>query len=243
MSSRHSHTQPFSYQKIFAFFAHISLVRDYVVICVALELICGFVLAYILAKSAWVRHTFVPLLILPILMPPVVVGLIWKVMLQGEFGILSYYLKKFNFLVDESVLSSTRLVLPAMIAVDIWQWTPFVMLVLLAGLVSLPKAPFEAALMDGASEWQIFKDVTIPLLWPIAIVAILIRLIDSFKEFDKVYILTGGGPSNITEMVSIYVYRTTFRYWDIGYGAALSFIVFVIISILTFFLYKHSSRT
>ena len=165
----------------------------YVFCCVILELIIGFSLAYQLSKSVLIRNTFLTFLIIPIFIPPVVVGLIWKVLLQGEFGIISYYLKQLNIIVNESLLSSTKFVFPTMVAIDIWQWTPFVVLIFLSGFISLPKNPFELAIIDGAKPWQIFKNITIPLIIPVAFVIFVIRIIDCFKEFDKIYILTGGG--------------------------------------------------
>jgi multiple sugar transport system permease protein len=109
---------------------------------------------------------------------------------------------------------------------------------MLAGLLSLPKEPFEAALMDGAVRWQIFKDVTLPLMRPIIALVILLRGIDAFKEFDKVFILTGGGPGIATEMLSIYTFRINFKDWDLGYGAVCAFMVYLVVLIMCSIFYK-----
>jgi multiple sugar transport system permease protein len=122
--------------------------------------------------------------------------------------------------------------------IDVWQWTPFVTLVLLAGLLSLPREPYEAAVMDGARPWQVFRDVTLPLLRPIIALVVLLRAIDAFKEFDKVFILTGGGPGIATELLSIYTYRISFKDWDLGYGAACAFMVYLVVLILCSVFYK-----
>ena len=128
--------------------------------------------------------------------------------------------------------------MPAIMLIDVWQWTPFVTLVILAGLLSLPKEPFEAAIMDGARPLQIFRDVTLPLLRPIIALVLLLRGIDAFKEFDKVFILTGGGPGISTEMLSIYTYRINFRDWDLGYGAVCAFMVYLVVLIMCSVFYK-----
>jgi multiple sugar transport system permease protein len=122
--------------------------------------------------------------------------------------------------------------------VDVWEWTPFVTLVVLAGLLSLPRDPFEAAIMDGARPWQVFRDITVPLMRPIIALVLLLRGIDAFKEFDKVFILTGGGPGTATELLSIYTWRINFRNWDLGYGAVNAFMVYLVVLILCAVFYK-----
>ena len=122
--------------------------------------------------------------------------------------------------------------LAAIVLIDIWQWTPFIVLVMLAGLLSLPREPFEAAIMDGAGRLRVFRDVTLPLLRPIIGLVLLLRGIDAFKEFDKVFILTGGGPGTSTELLSIYIYRVAFRDWDLAYAAVCAFMVYLVVWVL-----------
>ena len=131
------------------------------------------------------------------MLAPVAVGLIWRLLLQGDFGMVTHYLRKIGLLSQASaVFSSPGLVMPTIIAIDVWQWTPFVTLIILAGLMSLPRSPFEAATMDGAGPWRQFVDIMLPLLRPIIALVLLLRGIDAFKEFDKVFIMTGGGPGH-----------------------------------------------
>ncbi len=137
-----------------------------------------------------------------------------------------------------AVFSSPGLVMPTIIAIDVWQWTPFVTLIILAGLMSLPRSPFEAATMDGAGPWRQFVDILLPLLRPIIALVLLLRGIDAFKEFDKVYIMTGGGPGTVSELLSIYAYRVNFKTWNLGYGAAVSFMVYLVVLILCSVFYK-----
>ena len=152
---------------------------------------------------------------------------------------LKHYLRVVGLLGPQtSLLGDHRLVLWTVMAVDVWEWTPFVTLVVLAGLLSLPREPFEAAIMDGARPWQVFRDITVPLMRPIIALVLLLRGIDAFKEFDKVFILTGGGPGTATELLSIYTYRMNFKSWDLGYGAACAFMVYFVVLILCSIFYK-----
>jgi multiple sugar transport system permease protein len=211
----------------------------FVVVVVAAELVLGFALALLLYTQIHKRRVILTLMLVPMMLAPVAVGLIWKLLLQGEFGMLTYYLRAAGLLGhDTAVLSDPDLALLAIMVIDIWQWTPFVTLVLLAGLLSLPREPFEAALMDGAGRFRIFFDITLPLLRPILALVVLLRSIDAFKEFDKIFILTGGGPGNATELLSIYAYRVNFKNWDLGYGAVCAFMIYLVVLILCAMVHK-----
>jgi multiple sugar transport system permease protein len=131
--------------------------------------------------------------------------------------------------------SSPRLAMFSIIAVDVWQWTPFMFLILLAGLQAIPQEPYEAALIDGSSSWQTFRHVTLPLLKPAILVALLLRTMDLLRVFDQVFILTEGGPGFATETLSLYIYRTAFRFSDFGYAAAMSFVLLLITNIISAF--------
>jgi len=215
------------------------LTLKFVVYAVSVEFLFGFGLALLLYHFIKARRLILTLLLVPMMLAPVAVGLIWKLLLQGDFGMVSYYMRLFGVIdIGTAIMSSADLVMPAIILIDVWQWTPFVTLVMLAGLLSLPKDPFEAAIMDGASPMQIFKDVTLPLLRPIIALVMLLRGIDAFKEFDKVFILTGGGPGTVSELLSIYTYRINFKDWDLGYGAVCAFMVYLVVLILCSVFYK-----
>ncbi|MEP9389455.1 sugar ABC transporter permease [Mesorhizobium sp. KR9-304] len=215
------------------------LTLKFVVVAVAMEFVIGFALALLIFKYVVRQRLLTTLLLIPMMLAPVAVGLIWRLLLQGDFGMVIYYLRAVGLLAQNAaVLSQPDLVFPAIVAIDIWQWTPFVTLVMLAGLMSLPRSPFEAAMMDGAGPLRIFLDVMLPLLRPIIALVLLLRGIDAFKEFDKVFIMTGGGPGTLTELVSIYAYRVNFRNWDLGYGAAVAFMVYLVVLILCSVFYK-----
>jgi multiple sugar transport system permease protein len=206
---------------------------------VAVEFVFGFTLAMLLFHYIKHHRFILTMLLVPMMLAPIAVGLIWKLLLQGDFGMVTYYLRMIGvFDLRSAVMSDASLVMPVIMMIDVWQWTPFVTLVMLSGLLSLPKEPFEAAVMDGAGPAQIFRDVTLPLMRPIIALVLLLRGIDAFKEFDKVFILTGGGPGIATEMLSIYTFRINFKDWDLGYGAVCAFMVYLVVLIMCSVFYK-----
>jgi len=211
----------------------------FVTAALSIEFLIGLSLALLLFHSIERHRIILTLILLPMMLAPVAVGLMWKLLLQGEFGMLTHYLREVGiFGAQTAPLSSYTLVLPTMILIDVWEWTPFVTLVLLAGLLSLPREPYEAAIIDGAGPIRVFFDVTLPLLRPIIALVLLLRGIDAFKEFDKVWILTGGGPGSATELLSIYTWRINFRNWDFGYGAVVALMVYLVVLILCSLFYK-----
>lgn len=211
----------------------------FVTAAVSVEFLIGLGLSLVLFHVIEKHRIILTSILLPMMLAPVAVGLMWKLMLQGEFGMLTHYLREIGiFGAQTAPLSSYNLVLPTMIFIDVWEWTPFVTLVLLAGLLSLPREPYEAAIIDGAGPVRVFFDVTLPLLRPIIALVLLLRGIDAFKEFDKVWILTGGGPGTATELLSIYTWRINFRNWDFGYGAVVALMVYLVVLILCSLFYK-----
>ncbi|MEO6392697.1 MAG: sugar ABC transporter permease, partial [Pyrinomonadaceae bacterium] len=126
-----------------------------------------------------------------------------------------------------------KLAFISVVAVDIWQWTPFMFLVLLAGLQAIPREPYEAAQIDGASWWQSFVHITLPMLKPAILIALLLRTMDLLRVFDQIFVLTEGGPGFATETVSLYIYRAAFRFGDFGYAAAMSFVLLLITNIVS----------
>lgn len=176
-------------------------------------------------------------LILPITMTPVVVGIIWRLMYNPDLGMLNYFLSWFGFSpVNWTGMPGTAL--PSVMMADIWEWTPFVALILLAGLQAIPREPYEAALVDGASSWQTFRYITFPLLSPAMLVALLIRVMDSFKTFDLIFVLTQGGPGMSTEILNYYTYRYGFKFFHLGYASALSWVLLVVVTIISMILIR-----
>ena len=197
----------------------------YTVVALAIEFALGFALA-LLVDSLGRGRAFVRAgLLAPMLLPPVVVAVIWRLIYNPQFGVLNGTLR--NLGIHTSALtwaSGERGALASVILVDVWEWTPFLFLLLSAGLQALPQEPLEAARMDGASPWQVFRDIVLPLLKPVMTLSILLRTMDLLRIFDQIFILTQGGPGFATETVSLYIYRTAFRFFNFGYASAMSFL-------------------
>jgi multiple sugar transport system permease protein len=205
----------------------------FVVISVTAEMIIGLALAIAVAGlvrgKKWVRTV----LILPILVPPVAIGSMWKLMYNYDFGIFNQALAALGA-APVNWLGSTSLALMSVIVVDIWHWVPFVFLILFAAVEGLPVDLLEAARVDGATRWQIVWRIMIPLLRPAIVVAFLFRSILAFKVFDEVYLLTSGGPGTSTELINLHLYKVFFEQNQLGYGALLS--LAVIAAIVSFLL-------
>jgi multiple sugar transport system permease protein len=168
------------------------------------------------------------------MLPTVVVGVIWRLLLHPNFGAINGTLKQIGINTENLTWTAApRLAFLAVIAVDVWQWTPFVFLVLLAGLQAIPQEPYEAALIDGSTRWQTFRHVTLPLLKPAILIVLLLRTMDLLRVFDQIFILTEGGPGFATEMISLYIYRTAFRFFDFGYAAAMSFVLLAVTNVVS----------
>ena len=206
----------------------------YAAAALVLEFSIGLGLALLLNTQMRGRGFFRATLLVPMMLPTVVVGVVWRLMLNANFGAINGTLKEFG-LNTESLTwtASPRLAFLSVIVVDVWQWTPFVFLVLLAGLQAIPQEPYEAALIDGSSRWQTFRHVTLPLLKPAILIALLLRTMDLLRVFDQIFILTEGGPGFATETISLYIYRTAFRFFDFGYAAAMSFVLLALTNVIS----------
>jgi multiple sugar transport system permease protein len=192
------------------------------------EILLGLGLALLMARGVRGRAIFTSLLIIPIIMPPVAVSIMWFFMYDYNFGILNYLV---NGIGIPSVrwLSDPNIALYAMMAVDIWQATPFAFLLLYAAVLSLPRDPYEAAAIDGAGRWHVFKTVTLPLLLPVLGVVVLLRLIDAARIFDKIYVMTRGGPGSSAYTATLTIYVEAFNKYDFGYASAISFLFQIVL--------------
>lgn len=205
----------------------------YTTTAVAVEFLLGFALAYFLARPRlpW-RGFLLACLVIPMTVTPSIAGLIWRLYFNPNYGIVNYILGTL-FGISPNWYSYS-LAMPSVILVDVWQWTPFVALILLAGLSAIPHTPLEAALVDGASSWQTLRYVTLPLLRPIILIALLLRTMDALKMFDVVFALTGGGPADATELLSMHVYRTGFyQSGMVGLASAMAVVLVVVITVLS----------
>jgi multiple sugar transport system permease protein len=206
----------------------------YAVAALACEFVLGLGLALLLNAQIRGRGFFRASLLVPMMLPAVVVGVVWRLMLNPNFGAINGTLKRFGISTESLTwTASPKLAMLSVIAVDVWQWTPFVFLVLLAGLQAIPQEPYEAALIDGSSRWQTFRHVTLPLLKPAILIVLLLRTMDLLRVFDQIFILTEGGPGFATETISLYIYRTAFRFFDFGYAAAMSFVLLALTNVIS----------
>ena len=206
----------------------------YAIAALILELLIGLGLALLMNKQIRARGLFRATLLIPMMLPTVVVGVVWRLMLNPNFGAINGTLKYFGVNTESLTwTASPRLAMLSVIAVDVWQWTPFVFLVLLAGLQAIPEEPYEAARIDGSSNWQTFRHITLPLLKPAILIALLLRTMDLLRVFDQIFILTEGGPGFATETISLYIYRTAFRFFNFGYAAAMSFVLLALTNIIS----------
>jgi multiple sugar transport system permease protein len=203
----------------------------FAVLAVVLQMVIGFFLAHWTVQVTRGRLFYRTIFILPILVPGIIIGAIWKLMYSFDFGVINMALGVFG-VGPVDWLGNPNLSLLSVIIVDVWHWTPFCFLLLLAGLESLPKDVFEAARVDGATDTQILRHITLPLMLPTLIVTFVFRMILAFKVFDEIYLLTGGGPGTSTEVISFTIYRRFFTEDQVGYGAAMSIAVIVLITVM-----------
>jgi multiple sugar transport system permease protein len=200
----------------------------FTVLSVALELVLGLAIALLVQRQKRGRALLYGIILLPWAVPTAVSARMWEWMYNSDIGVLNYLLgTRINW------LGSPASALHAAIAMDVWKSTPFVALLLIAGLQAIPGDIFKAAAVDGASAWRVLRSITLPLLMPVILVALVFRTIDAFRVFDAVYVLTGGGPGNSTETLSIYAYKILFQSLEFGYGSALAVVVFLCVAIAT----------
>ncbi len=194
---------------------------------ITLQLLLGFGLALLLNRRFRTHSFWSTAILLPMMLAPAVVGTFWKYFFEPQYGIFNYIIRFFGGPETFTMLGDTALSPWAIVLVDTWMWTPYVMLLLLAGLRSIPPYLYEAAEIDRASEWTKFWRITLPMVMPFIILAVLFRSIENFKMFDLVDQLTNGGPGSVTELASIKLKREAFEKWRTGYSSALAIILFV----------------
>ncbi|MEH7274781.1 carbohydrate ABC transporter permease [Neobacillus vireti] len=224
------------------FIKSLKLMFYFTFFAVTIETVLGVGLAILMNQNIVGKGLVKTLFLLPMVATPVAVGLIWVLIYEPNIGIANIFLEKLG-LPGQEWLTSQSLVMPSLIFIDVWEWTPMIALIVLAGLVSLPKDPYEAAMIDGASTWQSFSKITLPLLKPTLYSAVLLRMIDALKTFDIIYATTQGGPGTSSQTINIYGYVLGFQYFKIGQASALLMVFFIIvlsISIFTILLRKRA---
>lgn len=205
------------------------------------QLTLGLVLALFLNRKFKGEATFRMLLMFPIIATPVAMSLVWSMLMNPMMGHLNYYLSLLG-IPGSLWAADTSTVLPSLIMIELWHWVPMTMLVLLAGLKSLPKEPFEAATVDGASRLQMFFKITVPLLQPYIFLLLLLRLVHGLKVFDKIFVISGGGPNRASETLNIMIYDQAFGATNFGYASALGSFLLLIILLISIGLFRFRQR-
>jgi len=204
----------------------------FVIIAVGVETLLGFGLALLLKERFKGWGLVTTLMLIPMMLAPVVVGLFWTFIMDTNFGLLNFLIGLLGFK-KVAWLTNPHIALYSIAIVDIWMWTPFVMLISMTGLLAIPQSLYEAADIDMASWWLKFRKITLPLVSPLLILAVLFRVIDAFKMFDLVFIMTGGGPGDVTETISMSLYRMAFNKFKTGESCAMAYIILILIIALS----------
>lgn len=197
-------------------------------VSVSLELVLGLAIAILLARTFKGKGLMRSIILIPWAIPTVVSAKMWEWMYNSDFGILNHLLG-----VNINWLGSAFWALNAAIFMEVWKTTPFVTLLLIAGLQTIDTDLYKSARVDGATDWYIFRRITLPLLTPVVLIVLIFRTLDAFRVFDAIYVLTGGGPANATETLSIYAYKVLFQTLQFGYGSTISLAIFVCVGIIT----------
>jgi multiple sugar transport system permease protein len=213
------------------FWEAVFVTLKFVLLAVTIETVLGVALAVLLSRDLRFAGVIRTGLIIPMTVAPVVVGIVWRLIYASDVGIVNplFGLVGLN---APDVLSHGASAFLGLVAVDVWEWTPLIMLIVLAGLNGLPRDPIEGARVDGASEMRVFFDHTLPLVRPVLLVAIILRTIDAIGTFDQVFVLTKGGPGTSTQLIAIYGYNTAFRFSQYGQASAMMLFVLVGMSVL-----------
>ncbi|MBW7881094.1 MAG: sugar ABC transporter permease [Caldilineaceae bacterium] len=213
----------------------------FTVLVVGLELSLGFLLAQTLIKPFPGRTIFRTIYVLPLVVAPIAVGATWRLLVIPGFGPIPYYLDKwFDFQFRIGTFTEHAWLIALLM--DIWHWTPFVTLTLFAGLTAIPKEPMEQALVDGANRWQVFRYLTIPMMMPVILTVVFIRIMDALRIVDEIYMLTNGGPGTATTFVGIHIFRVVFPKTDYGYGSAMSLLVLYFTIVMSWLLFVALSQ-
>lgn len=226
------------------FWASMRVTGILMILGVAIQLVLGTGIALLLNRLSRWRSPMVSLFLIPVMIAPVVSGFQFRMIYHNQFGPLNYLIEILTFGHSQGMawIADPRIALYAVMVTDIWQWTPFLMLLVLAGLQSIPPGMYEAAEIDGASSWQSFWHITVPLVSSVVIVGVLIRVMDMFKLFDIIYLVTGGGPGNVTETISFYTYLQGFKFFSLGYTAAMAFLQLIVIIVISQIFLKYQKK-
>ncbi len=205
-----------------------AITGQFVIPAVTIQLVLGFGLALLLNRKFAGRGLIMTLMLIPMMLTPVVVTLFWRYIFRTDIGVLNHFIEMLGGTAVDW-LNQVKIAPWALVLVDVWMWTPFMMLISLAGLSAIPKYLYEAADVDRASGWFKFRNITLPLVTPLLLIAILFRTMDAYKLFDQVWVLTGGGPGSSTQTMSFYLYQVAFNDFDTGLGSSIGYVMLIVI--------------
>ncbi len=214
----------------------------YTALSVVAPIVLGTASALVFNERLPLRGLLRGIFVMPMMATPVAIALVWTMMFNPQLGVLNYLLSLVGIGPWAWVYHPAS-VIPSLVLVETWQWTPLVMLIVLGGLAALPAEPYESAQIDGANGWQKFRFITLPLVAPFILLAAMIRTVDAVKSFDIIYAITQGGPGTASETINLYLYSVAFAYYDVGYGSAIAVVFFVLIVLLSMVLLHLRQRS
>lgn len=214
----------------------------FTVLAVVLPVVFGVLSAVVFHQRFPWRGVLRAIFIMPMMATPVAVALVWTMMFHPQLGVLNYLLTSIG-LPSQLWVYDQSTVIPSLVLVEVWHWTPLVMLIVLGGLAALPTEPYESARIDGANHWQMFRHITFPMVLPFIMVAVIIRTIDALKAFDTIFVITQGGPGTASETINIYLYLQAFSFYNLGHASAVVVVFFVLIVVLSLLLLYARQRT
>jgi multiple sugar transport system permease protein len=213
----------------------------FVIFAVCIELVLGMLLALLATSNVHAMGPIRTILLFPLMMTPVVAGVLWRNLFNSQYGVINHLISFFG-IPPQTWLGNPSQALPSVIIVEIWMQLPVVAFVLAAGIAALPTDLYKAAAVDGASAWQTFRMITLPLLKPVILVVLLLRIMDAFKIFDIIFMLTYGGPAQVTEVLSLLIYKTGLKFLQIGQASAMSWLFLAFIFMISFFFIRELQR-
>lgn len=210
------------------FTGSLKITLAFVIAAVTIELVLGLLLAMALQRQHFARNVTRALLFTPMFIAPVAVGLVFRFLLNQQLGLIPNLIAHLGIQID---FFSPAYALPSMVLIDVWQWTPFMVLLFLSALESLPKSPFEAARVDGASAWLTFRTLTLPMLFPVIGIATVIRVLEASKLFEYVFVITNGGPGGATASLQFIMYQTGVRFFRLAEASAMAFVFLAVLAL------------
>lgn len=233
-----------NYTQLFSdanFLASVRITLVFVITAVALEFLLGMALALLATSSLRAMGLIRTVLLIPLMMTPVVAGVLWRTLYHSDYGAINFFIGLLG-IPPQTYVGDPKQALASVIAVEIWQQLPVVVFILAAGIQSLPVDLYKAARVDGASAWQIFREITLPLLRPVILVVLLLRIMDAFRVFDIIWTLTFGGPGRTTELLSMLIYKTGLQFFQIGQASAMSWLFLLTIFFISIFFIRELQR-